>query len=258
MPFTVALDAFHGPLDLLLHLVRRDEVEVLDLPVARLADQFLLYLRDLREIDVELAGDFLVTAATLVEIKSRLLLPADARPADDGPADPRRELVRQLLEYRRVKDAAAALEGRAEARGARVPRQEPEPAAAAGPAVRSVELWDLVSAFARLVRETEGLRAATVAADDTPQHVHEARVRDRVASAGRVRFVEVFDPPYGKARLIGVFLAVLELVRRGAVGLEQPDPGGDLWLVASAGEDEEDHDTQRGDRDVPPEVGEQP
>ncbi|MBA4066869.1 MAG: chromosome segregation protein ScpA [Isosphaera sp.] len=238
MPFTVALDAFHGPLDLLLHLVRRDEVDVLDLPVARLADQFLDYLRTLRELDVELAGDFLVTAATLVEIKSRLLLPADARPADDGPVDPRRELVRQLLEYRRVKDAAAALEGRAEARGARVSRQESEPTVAAGPVVRPVELWDLVSAFARLVRETQGLRPATVAADDTPQHVHEGRVRERVA-AGRVRFVEVFDPPYGKARLIGVFLAVLELVRRGAVGLEQPDPGGDIWLVASEVKDEE-------------------
>jgi segregation and condensation protein A len=112
MPYTVALDAYHGPLDLLLYLVRRNEVDVLDIPIARIADQFREYLHVLRELDVELAGDFLVTAATLVEIKSRLLLPDDARPDEEERPDPRRELVRQLLEYRKFKDAAAALEER--------------------------------------------------------------------------------------------------------------------------------------------------
>jgi segregation and condensation protein A len=240
MPYTVALDAFHGPLDLLLYLVRRSEVDVLDIPVAAVADQFLDYLRVMRELDLEVAGDFLVMAATLMEIKSRALLPADAAPGHDPDRpDPRADLVKQLLEYRKIKDAAAALEERAGAHGARVARDPPpDPAPAGGPVVKPVELWDLVSAFARLVRETRAA-GATIAVDDTPQHVYEAQIRDRVAGEGRVRFRDVFTPPYAKARLIGIFLAILELVRHHGVGLEQPDEGGDIWLVTVAKQNEQ-------------------
>ena len=235
MPYTVALDAYHGPLDLLLYLVRRNEVDVLDIPIARIADQFREYLDVLRQLDVEFAGDFIVTCATLIDIKSRMLLPVEARPAEEEADDPRRELVRQLLEYRRYKDAAAALEERAAKQGERVPRQElPEPTAGGGPVVRPVELWDLVSAFARLMRETQTAEAGTIAVDDTPQHVYEGRIKDRVRAEGRVAFRSVFDPPYHKARLIGIFLAVLELIRHHGLGLEQPEPGGDIWLVAVA------------------------
>src|SRR5262245_56325358 len=158
MPYTVALDAFHGPLDLLLYLVKKHEVDVLDIPIATIAEQFREYLQSLGELDVEFAGEFLVMAATLMEIKSRMILPAEAQAADDEQPDPRRELVKQLLEYRKIKDAAAALEERAEAQGTRVPRVEPPPTTGpAAPVVRPVELWDLVSAFARLMRETQSL-----------------------------------------------------------------------------------------------------
>jgi segregation and condensation protein A len=234
MPYTVALDAFHGPLDLLLYLVKKHEVDVLDIPIAAVADQFRDYLQGLRELDVELAGEFLVMAATLMEIKSRMLLPPEAQGADEEEPDPRRELVKQLLEYRKIKDAAAALEERAEAQGTRVPRQEPpEPAAPGVQRVRPVELWDLVSAFARLMRETQALQPATIAVDDTPQYVHEAHITGRVRAEGRVRFRDVFTPPYHKARLIGIFLAVLEVIRNHGIGLDQPDgEGGDIWLVA--------------------------
>ena len=232
MPYSVALDAFHGPLDLLLYLVKRHEVDVLDIPIAKIADQFLDYVQAVRELDVEFAGEFLVTAATLVEIKSRMLLPADAQEPDEDQPDPRRELVKQLLEYRKFKDAAAALEERAGAQVVRVPRQEPpEPAAHAAPVVRPVELWDLVSAFARLVRETQASQTATIAVDDTPQYVYEARIKDRVRAEGRVRFRDVFAPPYFKARLIGIFLAVLELVRNHGLGLECGEGEGEIWLV---------------------------
>lgn len=232
MDYTVALDSFHGPLDLLLHLVRKNEVDVLDIPVAKLADQFLDYLHAARELNVELAGDFLVLAATLMELKSKSLLPADAAAdADDGD-DPRRELVRQLLEYRTFKDAAAALEARADGQAVRVARVAPEePANPAAPAVRAVELWDLVSAFARLMRETQSLRPSAVVQDDTPQHVYESRIRDRVRAAGRVAFRDLFDPPHHRARLIGLFLAVLELVKGRAVWLDQPEPFGEIWVV---------------------------
>src|SRR4051812_10357571 len=124
MPYTVELDSFHGPLDLLLYLVKRNEVDILDISIARLAEQFLTYIQTIRELDIELAGEFLVMAATLMDIKSRSLLPADAQLIDDETPDPRPELVRHLLEYRKFKDAASALEAKAEEAGARVPRQE--------------------------------------------------------------------------------------------------------------------------------------
>jgi segregation and condensation protein A len=234
MPYTVELDAFHGPLDLLLYLVKRNEVDVLDIPIAKLADQFLAYVLAVQELDIEFAGEFLVMTATLMEIKARSLLPSDGQTANDDAPDPRRELVRQLLEYRKFKDAAAALEARAEEAGTRLARQEPpEATQERGPKVRAVELWDLVSAFARLMRETQALQPTTIAVDDTPQHVYEARLRERVAAAGgRLAFRAAFEPPYFKARLIGIFLAILELIRHRALGLDQPEPDGEIELVA--------------------------
>src|SRR5206468_3428429 len=121
------------------------------------------YLRVMRDLDVELAGDFLVMAATLMEVKSRVLVPAD--PADEEAAgpDPRKELVKQLLEYRKFKDAAAALEEQAERHHTRVARVRPdEPTAPGQTPVRAVELWDLVSAFARLMRETQALQPTSI------------------------------------------------------------------------------------------------
>src|SRR5205823_3194671 len=147
-------------------------------PVAAIADQFREYLSLLRAVDVQVAGDFLVTAATLLEIKSKLLLPgaADGAAAAPDGEDPRRELVRQLLEYRRFKEAAARLEGRAAERQRRMPRGPAAPAGGdpgtAPPAVRPAELWDLVSAFGRILEEATALAPEDVVADDTPQHVY--------------------------------------------------------------------------------------
>lgn len=231
MNYLVRLDAFHGPLDLLLHLVKREEVDVCDVPLAAVADQFLEHLRVMTELDVEAAGDFLVVAATLMEIKSRSLVPADEVPEgeEDGP-DPRKELVRQLLEYRRFKDAARLLEEQAEAHSAKLARQPGEEPARGEPAVRAVELWDLVSAFARLLRETQASKPQAVVTDDTPQSVYEDQIRDRLRRELRVSFVDLFTPPHHRPRLIGLFLAALELVRRFEVWVEQPDAFGEIWL----------------------------
>jgi segregation and condensation protein A len=235
MAYTVAIDAFHGPLDLLLYLVKRNEVDILDIPIAKIAEQFREYVHVVQELDVEFAGEFLVMAATLMEIKSRMLLPADNHPADETLPDPRRELVKQLLEYRKFKDAAAALEERAVAQWTRVPRHEPPLSSGpAEPLVKPVELWDLVSAFARIMRETQALAPATIAVDDTPQHVYEAQIRERVLAEGRIRFRDAFTPPYHKTRLIGLFLAILELIRNHGMGVEVGERDEDLWLVAPA------------------------
>ncbi|MFO0804550.1 MAG: segregation/condensation protein A [Gemmataceae bacterium] len=232
MSYAVELETFHGPLDLLLHLVKKNEVDVLDIPIATVTEQFLAYLQLMQELDLDLAGEFVVMAATLMEIKSRMLLPHEEHEEEEEGDDPRRELVKQLLEYRRFKDAAAALEACSERQGERLPRHDVlETATKTDPQVKPVELWDLVSAFARLVRETQALQTNTIAVDDTPQFVHEERILNRLAEEGRIPFAAAFDPPYWKARLIGIFLAILELIRNRGVGVEQGEEKSEIWLV---------------------------
>lgn len=233
MDYTVNLKSFHGPLDLLLYLVRRHEVDIHDIPIATIAGQFLETVRAVQDLDIELVGDFLVMAATLMEIKVRGLLPSEAEAEDGEAPDPRRQLVKQLLEYRRFKDAAAALEQQAESHNTRLARVPPlEPAVPGVQPVRPVELWDLVSAFARLMRETQGLQPKTITIDDTPQEVYERQVLERVRADRRVNFRDVFAPPWTRSKLIGLFLAILELIKRRELTLEQLEPFGEIWLLA--------------------------
>jgi segregation and condensation protein A len=214
MDYQVDLETFRGPLDLLLFLVKRNEVDVCDIPIAQVAEQFLEYIRLIELIDVEWAGEFLVMAATLLEIKSKLLLPREET-ASAEEADPRRELVRQLVEYKQFKDAAAALEVQAEQQLFRLPRQPPPAPATVDPAqqpLKTVELWDLVSAFGRLMRETLALQPQQVVVDETPIQVYQEQIMERLAVEPRLPFSRLFTPPHTRGRLLGLFLAILELI----------------------------------------------
>ncbi len=230
--YRVDLDTFRGPLDLLLYLVKRDEIDVRDIPVGRVAEQFKEYLDVLTLIDVERAGDFIVMMATLTEINSRLVLPHAAEQAE-AEEDPRAGLVKQLLQYKRFKDAAAALEARAEEQSQRLPRLPPAPAPGPGrpPALRPVELWDLVSAFGRLMRETLALAPQQIVVDQTPLHVYMDNVLERLTRERRLPLSALFTPPYTRGRLVGLFLALLELTKTRRVVPEQPETFGDIWLT---------------------------
>jgi segregation and condensation protein A len=231
MDYQVELDTFRGPLDLLLYLVKRNEVDICDIPVARLAEQFLEYLNVIQSIDVEWAGDFLVMAATLLEIKSRLLLPRGEETAEAEP-DPRQELVKQLLEYKRFKDAAALLEAQAEQQLARVPRQPvalPSPSPAQQP-LRRVELWDLVSAFGRLMRETTALQPKQIVMDETPLQVTMERLLEQLAQREPLRLTDLFTPPHTRGRLLSLFLAILELIKGRQIQAEQEERYGDITV----------------------------
>ena len=232
MDYQVDLDIFRGPLDLLLYLVRRDEVDIRDIPIARVAEQFQEYLDVLALIDVELAGDFLVMASTLMEIKSKMVLPRSEEAVEEE-ADPRLELVKQLIEYKKFKDAAALLEARAERQQARLPRQPVAIQSAPDPAhqpLRRVELWDLVSAFGRLMRETAALQPPRIVIDETPLHVHMERILQRLAERAPLTLTELFTPPHTRGRLLGLFLAALELIKGKCVVVEQPEPFGEIWV----------------------------
>jgi segregation and condensation protein A len=236
--YLVTLESFRGPLDLLLYLVKRNEVDIFDIPIAKIAEQFVEYMNVARQIDVELAGDFLVMAGTLMEIKSRMLLPHDPAAAQDEE-DPRLELVKQLVEYRKFKDAAAVLEGRAEEQTSRLTRAAlDEPLQPGGPRpLRPVELWDLVSAFNRLIREAEALQQQPVIVDDTPQHVYQQQIRRQLEQAAgrRCTFRALFLPPFNRSRLAGLFLALLEMIRINQVVIEQEERFGEIWVALEAG-----------------------
>jgi segregation and condensation protein A len=236
MEYQVHLDAFRGPLDLLLFLVKRQEVDIRDIPIARVAEQFLEYLRVIELIDVELAGEFLVMAAALMEIKSSMLLPRGSAAGEDE-VDPRQELVRQLLEYRQFKDAAALLDLQAERQLSRVARHPEGPPSAPDPAVqpvRTVELWDLVSAFGRLMRETLSLQPQQIVVDETPIQVYEDQIIGLLTAQPVLPFTAVFTPPRSRGRLVGLFLAILELIKTRRIVAEQPEGFGEMWFRVAA------------------------
>ena len=232
-PYRVRLDLFEGPLDLLLHLIKKNEVDVTDIPVATITEQYLGYLDLLRELRLDIAGEYLVMAATLTLLKSRLLLPSP-EPAEEEEADPRADLVRQLLEYQRYREAAAALIERpllrrdVFARGASADGVPPDPQAA--PTVR-VTLWELMEAFRAVLQRARPDPVHRVAAETVS-------LRDRISALLRTLGVArsaTFDSFFGDAptRAFGIvtFLAVLELAKLGAIAAVQEDPLGPILLV---------------------------
>jgi segregation and condensation protein A len=231
--YRVSLDVFHGPLDLLLFLVRRQEVDVLDIPVAAITDQYLRHLEELAAIDLERAGDFLVMASTLIAIKSRMMLPR-GNEHDSDEDDPRAELVEQLLEYKKFKDASSLLREFARMWEKQYPRlEDPKPAAKHDPEeepIQQLELWDLVSAFDRLMRETLATAPSTVIYDETPIETHMQRIQARLEQQAKIRFHDLFAESKHRSHIVGVFLALLELVRLARVSVEQLGDFGEIWI----------------------------
>lgn len=238
-PFLVQLDAFHGPLDLLLYLVRKQELEPCELSLSRVTQQYLDYVELLEAIDADAVGDFLEIASTLLEIKSQRVLPAEGEP-EEAIEEPRQELVGRLLEYRRYRDAAHRLEARGLdwlRRSERIAERSAAPRATdpADQPLEGVELWDLVSAFARVMRQRKPTeeRVQRIVYDETPVHVHMQRVDAALRAAeAEVPFPDLFPSgPVHKSTLIGLFLAVLELVRHRHALATQRERFGEILLA---------------------------
>ncbi|MCY2953471.1 MAG: segregation/condensation protein A [Planctomycetota bacterium] len=254
MEYRVQLDIYNGPLDLLLYLIKRDELDIYDIPIWRITDSYMGYLTLLQELrkkeglDINVAGDFLVMAATLMEIKSAMLLP---KPPPDPNAtditaqeltDPRYELVQKLLEYKRFKDVANALERQRELhedRFARVPGKREGEADDPPPIdLEEVQVWDLLAAFTRLMQEV-GLRKRgdyEVVYDETPIDLHAADIEDRLKRDGRLTLRQLFEGRRTRSEMIGVFLALLELVRERKVVLKTGEDISDLVIEIASPE----------------------
>jgi segregation and condensation protein A len=234
MDFRVELETFRGPLDLLLFLVRKHEVDVCDIPIALVTEQYLAYLEVLQQLDINEVGEFLELASTLVEIKSQLVLPRGGEEAEAWD-DPRDELVQRLLEYKKYKDAASMLDERSRDWQQHYPRLAsdlpPREADPAAQPIHEVELWDLVSAMGRILRESQAVQPQAIVYDETPIQVYMQRIHEKLASRERVAFSDMFVPGMHKSAIVGVFLAVLELVRHHSVVAEQEGLDGEIWIV---------------------------
>jgi segregation and condensation protein A len=238
MRFRVHLETFDGPLDLLLYLVRRHELDVLDVPLAQVTEQYLEILAAIEQIDVDAVGDFLEVATRLMEIKSRMILPRQEEIEEDQIEDPRQDLVQRLLEYRRFKDAASMLEERGKDWQLRFARQTDDlgdrPLQASEQPIQQVELWDLVSAFARVIREKGGGKPTRILHDETPIETYMQLIRSRLASEGRVAFSSMFAAGMSRSQLAGVFLALLELIREHQASAEQAELFAEIWISQPA------------------------
>lgn len=234
MNFRINLPLYRGPLDLLLYLVRKEEVEITEIRVSVIAQQFLEYLSVLEQLSVDDVGEFIDLASTLAEMKSRQVLPHGGEDEEEVE-DPRQDLVHRLLEYKRYRDAASILEERGRAWQQRYARlgqdaiaSEEDPAAQT---LHELELWDLVSAFGRIIRESQSPPPPNIIYDDTPLHVYMQRLHELMVQNGRVAFSELFEAGMHKSAMIGVFLAVLEMVRHHSVRTEQTDVHGEIWVL---------------------------
>jgi segregation and condensation protein A len=234
------LDRYSGPLDLLLFLVRRNEIDLCALPIAEITAQFQRYLIALQFLDLDLAGDFVVMASTLIEIKSRMVLPSseEEEVPVDAEEDPRSGLIQRLLEYKKFKEAATALEERAAEWQERYPRLTNErPDSGRDPTsdrIKDVELWDLVSALSRILERKVIDEESKIRYDDTPISTYVEQIGNKVRTEGQVAFTSLFDNASQRSRIIGIFLAILELLRHHSFRAEQSTDFGEIWLLPPA------------------------
>ena len=240
--YKVNLEIFEGPLDLLLYLIRREELEIYDIPIGRITEQYMQYLDLMRQLNLDVAGEFIVMAATLMVIKSRMMLPVDRRKSDEDAdeewVDPRLDLVRQLIEYKKFKDAAGrlaeyeALTQESFDYGGGRPKFE-KTAADAADALASIDMFDLLTAFQEVLarlnevpqEELKGMRWSVPDKMDF--------ILERSRAEGQVSFSTLFTPRSPRGEVIVTFLALLELLRQHRVIVYQNDAFHEITVLPS-------------------------
>jgi segregation and condensation protein A len=226
---TIRLDEFQGPLDLLLHLIKKEEIDIWNIPIARITEQYLEYLQLMKDLNINLAGEWVVMAATLIYIKSRMLLPPDLASAasEEVADDPRRELVYQLLEHQKFKNAAQMLYTREEVENA-VWNRPPNEVLEAGGEVVAVSLFDLLKAFREVVRRFEAQDKVVLDREEVSIEQKIADVRRLLLVHDKIPFLSLFALASSKPHLVATFLALLELVRLREIRLWQEKSFGEI------------------------------
>jgi segregation and condensation protein A len=219
----VFLDAFEGPLDLLLYLIRRQNLDILDIPVAQITTQYMEYVELMKELKLELAAEYLVMAAMLCEIKSRMLLPRPES-ADDEDADPRAELVRRLQEYERFKQAAQDIDALPRLERDCFPVHAQVPAGHVPRIPPTVELNEVLIALREVMGRADLFTSHRVERESLSLRERMSQVLERLQHGGFVPFVDLFDFIEGRAGVVVSFLAILELVKAATLELVQSEP----------------------------------
>ncbi len=238
--YEVRLEIFQGPLDLLLHLIRKNEVDIFDIPIATIADQYLEYLDMMKALNINVAGDFLVMASTLLHIKSRLLLP---NLEEDEEEDPRVEITRPLLEYLRLKEMAGELlERELLDRDVFARRLSPEYTVQleSEEPLLDVNLFQLMDAFKRILDERLPGVPLRVEFEKWSLKDKTSYILERLKNEGSIYFRDLFTEDKTISEFIVTFLALLELVHMGMIRVFQPDPGKDIRLKALFEDNEDD------------------
>ncbi|MFH1730817.1 MAG: segregation/condensation protein A, partial [Planctomycetota bacterium] len=243
--YRVALDAYCGPLDLLLYLIRKNEVDINDIPIAHITEQYQRHIELMAEINVNIAGEFLIMAATLMEIKSRMLLPREEG-IEEEEEDPRAELVRQLLEYKRYKDIARELGARAAEQALKFRRpghaepltgaSEEEAEEESQRSLEGIGLWELIDAFAKVLSETSiGPPPTQVVERERPIQEFRRELLELVESEKGTTFARVFANCKSRDEMIAMFIALLELVRLHRLRVQPVGHFGELHITLADG-----------------------
>ncbi len=219
----VFLEAFEGPLDLLLYLIRKQNIDILDIPVAEITRQYMGYVELMKSVRLELAAEYLVMAAMLAEIKSRMLLPRSSEALEEED-DPRAELIRRLQEYERFKAAAEGLDELPRVgRELHVPRLD-APEARARKLLPQVSLEELLLSMAEVLRRADMFESHQVTREALSTRERMSQVLERLKGGGFVPFVELFAVEEGRLGVVVTFMAVLELIKESLVELVQNEP----------------------------------
>ena len=236
-PLNVKLEQFEGPLDLLLHLIRENKIDIFDIPIAFITEKYLKYLSEMKQLDLDVSGEFLVMAATLIYIKSKMLLPVEEEDDEDEFAgiDPRDELVQKLLEYQSYKHAAKELGYKEDERSKMYTRSVQE-TFLDNVTAEQVEteftdnLYELIEAFSRVIREKSKTIIHEVYEENISVEEKIFSIRDRLTVKGQLRFKELFSEKLTYNELIAVFIAVLELGKQRFAKIEQDSMFGEIVI----------------------------
>jgi segregation and condensation protein A len=237
--YKVKLEIFEGPLDLLLYLIKRDEIDIYDISLERITRQYLEYLEAFKQLNIDLAGEFVVMAANLIYLKSRSLLPVDQQPPEEDVEedDPRWELIRQLIEYKKFKEAAAQLHVRELEQERMFTRDGGAVALLQEAPLRlgEVGIFQLINAFQNVIKRVEAredLREIFGEHFTVSEKID--MILQRVADGARIRFSELFGEVASRVEIVVTFLALLELIRLKQVRAIQPDPFGEIEMAGAA------------------------
>jgi segregation and condensation protein A len=236
--YKVRLEIFEGPLDLLLYLIKRDELDIYDISIERITRQYLEYLEAFKELNIEVAGEFIVMAANLLYIKSRSLLPADQQPPEEeaDEDDPRWELIRQLIEYKKFKDAAAQLHDRALEQENLFARSGISDLENERPLLLGeVGIFQLINAFQNVIKRIEArAELQEIFGENYTVSDKIETILARVSDGGSLKFSDLFAEMASRVEIVVTFLALLELIRLKQVRAFQPGQFGEIEIAAAA------------------------